>query len=97
MFNMTIEHLSKNKKLILSLICDAIGMIPFIDLLWAPLSAYLMTKLYKGKAGKLAGILTFVEEILPGTDFIPSFTIMWFYTYVFSSEKSNENTIIDIN
>jgi hypothetical protein len=26
----------------------------------------------------LGGIANFVEEILPGTDFIPSFTIMWF-------------------
>lgn len=94
---MTLENTSKNKKLVLSLIFDAIGMIPFIDLLWAPLSGYLMTKLYKGKVGKLAGIFAFIEEIIPGTDFIPSFTIMWFYTYVFSSEKKPEETIIDIN
>lgn len=94
---MNIDKLSKNKKLIISLICDAIGMIPFIDLIWAPVSGYMMTKLYKGKAGKLAGIFTFIEEFLPGTDFIPSFTIMWFYTYVFMSAKSNKNTVVDIN
>lgn len=94
---MTLENISKYKKLVLSLIFDAIGMIPFIDLVWAPLSGYLMTKLYKGNTGKLAGIFTFIEEIIPGTDFIPSFTIMWFYTYVFSSEKKTEETIIDIN
>ncbi|YCO56712.1 hypothetical protein N1F77_15010 [Psychroserpens sp. MEBiC05023] len=94
---MNLEKISKNKKLILSLVFDAIGVIPFIDLLWAPLSGYLMTKLYKGNMGKLAGIFTFVEEIIPGTDFIPSFTIMWFYTYVFSSEKNTGDTIIDIN
>ena len=93
---MTLENASKNKKLVLSLIFDAIGMIPFIDLIWAPLSGYLMTKLYKGSAGKLAGIFTFIEEIIPGTDFIPSFTIMWFYTYVFSSDKTSKNAIIDI-
>ncbi|MDG5491925.1 hypothetical protein [Psychroserpens sp. SPM9] len=93
---MTLENTSKHKKLVLSLIFDAIGMIPFIDLLWAPLSGYLMTKLYKGKVGKLAGIFSFIEEIIPGTDFIPSFTIMWLYTYVFSSEKTTDETIIDI-
>lgn len=93
---MNLEQLSKNKKLIFSLICDAIGMIPFIDLIWAPVSGYLMTRLYKGKAGKIAGIFAFLEEILPGTDIIPSFTIMWFYTYVFSSEKPSDDTIIDI-
>ena len=94
---MNLEKLSKNKKLIFSLIFDAIGMIPFIDLIWAPISGYMMTKLYKGKAGKLAGIFTFIEEFLPGTDFIPSFTIMWFYTYVFTSSKPQKNTVIDVN
>lgn len=93
---MNLEHLSKNKKLVLSLICDAIGLIPFIDIVWAPVSGYVMTRLYRGKVGKLAGILTFVEEILPGTDFIPSFTIMWIYTYVFSARKADENAIMDI-
>ncbi|WP_204345244.1 hypothetical protein [Psychroserpens algicola] len=94
---MTLENLSKNKKLILSILFDAIGMIPFIDLLWAPLSGYLMTKLYKGNTGRLAGIFSFIEEIIPGTDFIPSFTIMWFYTHVFSSEKKPEDTVVDLN
>lgn len=94
---MTLEHISKSKKLVLSLIFDAIGMIPFIDLVWAPVSGFLMTKLYKGKSGKLAGIFSFIEEIIPGTDFIPSFTLMWIYTYVFSSENKKEETIIDIN
>ena len=93
---MTLENTSKNKKLVLSIILDAIGMIPFIDIVWAPLSGYLMTKMYKGSKGKLAGIFTFIEEIIPGTDFIPSFTIMWFYTYVFSSDKTPDETIIDI-
>ncbi len=94
---MNLENLSKNKKLVLSIICDAVGMIPFIDLVWAPLSGYVMTKLYKGKVGKLAGIVTFLEEILPGTDFIPSFTIMWFYTYVFASKKQDTNAVVDLN
>jgi hypothetical protein len=37
--------------------------------------------MYKGKMGKVAGVVSFLEEILPATDFIPSFTLMWFYTY----------------
>ncbi|WP_298901989.1 hypothetical protein [uncultured Psychroserpens sp.] len=94
---MTLKNTSKNKKLVLSLILDAIGMIPFIDIVWAPFSGYLMTKMYKGSKGKLAGIFTFIEEIIPGTDFIPSFTIMWFYTYVFSSEKPSDETVIDVS
>ncbi len=90
-------NLSKNKKLILSILLDAIGMIPFIDIVWAPLSGYLMTKLYKGNKGKLAGIISFIEEIIPGTDFIPTFTLMWLYTYIFSSDNVKEENIIDMS
>ena len=82
---------NKNIKLILGLIFDALGFIPFLDIIWAPLSAYLMTKLYPGKKGKLAAIITFIEEALP-IDIIPTFTIMWFYTYVFEKNKETVYT-----
>ena len=92
---------TKNKKykyLFLGLLLDAIGMlsyvIPFIgdfsDIIWAPLSGWLMTRMYKGKIGQAAGIVTFIEEIIPGLDIIPSFTIMWLYTYVFKKSKFNK-------
>ena len=67
--------------------------IPFIgefsDLIWAPVAGWLMTRMYKGKIGQGAGILAFIEEIVPGLDIIPTFTLMWMYTYVFkrASEK----------
>lgn len=79
----------KYKKLALSIVFDAIGMIPipFFDVLWAPASGYLITKMYKGKEGKIAGIISFIEEIIPFSDFIPTFTIMWFYTYVFNKKE----------
>ena len=89
---MNLNNLSKNKKLLLGIIFDLIGLLTFIDLIWAPVSGYLMTKMYQGKPGKVAGVVTFLEEILPGLDIIPSFTIMWFYTYVFSPKE----TIIEI-
>ncbi|MGC1631082.1 MAG: hypothetical protein WA749_03115 [Gelidibacter sp.] len=82
---MKLENLSKNKKLILGIIFDFIGMITFIDIIWAPVSGLLMSKMYAGRKGRVAGIISFIEEILPGFDIIPSFTIMWFYTYVFST------------
>ena len=80
---------TKNKKLVLGILFDAIGMasyvIPglaeYIDVVWAPLAGFLMTKMYNGRVGKLAGFLTFLEEIIPFTDIIPSFTITWIYTY----------------
>ena len=90
----------KYKHLFLGLLFDAIGMlsfaIPFLgdfsDVLWAPLAGWLMTRMYKGKIGQAAGIIVFVEEIIPGLDFIPTFTITWFYTYVIKGSK-NERTI----
>lgn len=80
---------NKERDLILSIIIDLIGMSTFLipifgelgDLLWAPIAGFLMTRMYKGTSGKMAGIVTFLEEVLPFTDFIPTFTIMWFYTY----------------
>ena len=100
---MLITKENKYKNLLLSLLFDAIGMlsyvIPFIgdfgDVVWAPIAAWLMTRLYKGKIGQAAGVVTFVEEIVPGLDFMPTFTIMWLYTYIFKEDKKEE--IIDID
>lgn len=80
----------KYKKLALSLVFDAIGMIPFLDLLWAPMSAYLMMKMYKGKEGKVAAVVSFIEEAVPFLDVIPTFTIMWVYTYVFKGATAEK-------
>ena len=83
----------KNKKrtyLLLGILFDAIGglsfFIPgigeFTDVIWAPVAAWLMTRMYKGTPGKVAGVITFLEELLPGVDILPSFTLMWLYTFV---------------
>jgi hypothetical protein len=80
--------------LALSLFLDAIGFITFIDIIWAPVSAYLMTKMYKGQTGKIAGTISFIEEIIPGLDIIPTFTITWFYVYVIRSKA--KETIIEV-
>ncbi|MFT4684626.1 MAG: hypothetical protein ACI863_001234 [Flavobacteriales bacterium] len=89
----------KYKKLLLGLLFDALGYVsfifPFFDIVWAPLSAYLMTKLYKGRKGKIAAAITFVEEALPMFDVIPTFTLMWLYTYVFESNKVAEMLNVD--
>jgi hypothetical protein len=74
---------NKYVKLIASILLDAIGFIPIplISILWAPLAGYIMTKMYKGRKGKIAGIFSFLEELLP-IDLVPTFTIMWIYTYI---------------
>jgi hypothetical protein len=82
-------------KLIIGLILDGIGMVSFSipllgefsDVIWAPIAAIIMSRMYKGRVGKVASVLTFVEEIIPFTDIIPSFTLTWIYTYFFSSER----------
>lgn len=83
--------MNKYKKLAISLICDALGYVsfifPFFDIVWAPLAGYLMTKLYKGKTGKIAGAIVFIEEAMPFLDVVPTFTLMWLYSYVFKTEK----------
>ncbi len=68
------------------MVLDAIGMasyfIPamgeFTDVIWAPLSGFLFFMLFGGRFGMIGGVLNFLEEIIPFTDFIPSFTIAWF-------------------
>jgi hypothetical protein len=74
----------------LGILFDVIGTISFgiplvgefTDVVWAPVAGFLMTWMYKGKVGKVAGMFTFLEEIIPFTDFVPSFTLMWIYTYL---------------
>jgi hypothetical protein len=82
---------NKYKNLTLGIVLDAIGYLSFIfplfDIVWAPLSAYLMTTMYKGRKGKIAAAITFIEEAMPFLDIIPTFTIMWFYTYVIDKKK----------
>ena len=50
-----------------------------------------MTQLYHGKKGKVAGVLVFVEEALPFSDVIPTFTIMWIYSYYFDKRRSEKS------
>jgi len=93
---MSFSEKNKYKKLGYSIVFDALGYVSFLfppfDIIWAPTAGYLMTKMYKGKTGKIAGVIAFIEEALPFTDVIPTFTLMWIYTYIFKTEE----TIIEI-
>lgn len=49
------------------------------DILWAPFSAVIFYLVFgKKKFGLMGGVFSFLEEISPGLDFIPTFTIAWF-------------------
>ena len=86
----------KYRLLLWGLLFDGIGMLSFMipgigeftDLIWAPMAGWLMTRMYKGKPANIAGLIAFIEEIVPGLDVIPSFTLMWLYTYVFKADKT---------
>lgn len=95
MQNLNVAEDNRISKLLIGLLLDGIGMIsfsiPFLgefsDVVWAPVAAFIMSRMYKGRVGRVAAVLTFVEEIIPFTDVIPSFTITWIYTYFFQKEK----------
>lgn len=93
-----------NKKVFIKgLIYDGIGMAsvsipligPLLDLAWAPYAAKKMSEMYPGKKGKLASIIVFLEEILPFSDVIPTFTLMYLYTYVWRRDGVNTRKIIN--
>ncbi|UMB61461.1 hypothetical protein MHL31_04465 [Lutibacter sp. A80] len=88
----------KYKLLLLSLLFDGVGMLSFVipfvgefsDVVWAPASAFLIYKMYKGTEGKVGSIVSFVEEAgLFGTDFLPTFTLTWIYKYVIKKDKTD--------
>jgi hypothetical protein len=72
--------------LAICIIMDLIGMASYIipgvteftDIIWAPISGFIFYLLFGGRFGLIGGTLDFLEEIIPFTDFIPSFSIAWF-------------------
>lgn len=85
----------KRNKLLLGILFDLIGMLSYIipglaeyfDIIWAPISAIIMLFMYKGLTGKIAGIISFIEEAFPLIDIIPTFTLTWIFKYVIYKEK----------
>ena len=59
----------------------------FSDVVWAPISAFLFYRMFGGRFGRIGAVLNFIEEILPFTDIIPSFTIAWAIRKYFSAKS----------
>ncbi len=57
------------------------------DIIWAPVSAIVFFRMFGGWKGAFGGVFSFVEEILPGLDFIPTFTIAWAWQYFTSKQE----------
>ena len=88
---------NKTRDLVLGILFDAIGMLSFSvpligefsDVIWAPFAGFFMTWMYKGPVGKVGGVVTFLEEILPFSDFIPTFTLTWIYNYIIRDKNAS--------
>jgi hypothetical protein len=74
-----------NFQLVMCLMLDGIGMITYLipgitewfDMFWAPLAALIYWMMFGGLKGFIGSMFVFVEEVLPLTDMIPSFTLSW--------------------
>ena len=86
--------MKKQPSLLLCIIMDVFGYATYAlpvlgelgDAVWAPISAIIFYQAFGGVKGAFGGVFNFVEEFLPFTDFIPTFTIMWVWQY-FSNKK----------
>jgi len=79
--------------LVSCILMDAIGsavvIVPVLgELIWAPISAMIFWRMFGFRKGFLGGIFSFIEELIPGIDFIPTFTIMWFIQYAKRKKES---------
>ncbi|KAL1526750.1 hypothetical protein AB1Y20_015446 [Prymnesium parvum] len=80
--NMRSPKLTKMMKLLISVLIDLIGMATYVvpvlgeagDFAWAPISSLVVYQLYGNAV--ISG-LALAEELLPGTDIIPTATIAW--------------------
>ena len=92
-----IEPIRPMPSLAACILMDLLGYatyaIPFVgellDILWAPISAIIFMKMFGFRKGFFGGVFNFFEELLPGFDLIPTFTITWFMQY----SKRSKNVI----
>ncbi len=93
---------NKYKKLAKCVLLDLVGMSsaaipvvgPLLDVIWAPIAASLSYKMFGNKRGKFTSLVTFIEEILPVTDVVPSFTIFWFLFDFLGIGKEKNQAVI---
>lgn len=87
----------KTPSLTFCIIMDLIGYMSFsvplvgeiTDVLWAPLAAVIFYFSFgRKKFGANGAVFSFIEEILPGTDIIPTFTIAWLIRNVFAVNRN---------
>ncbi len=55
------------------------GFGEWFDIIWAPISAYIFYRSFGGKTGQIGAMINFAEEILPFTDILPTFTLVYLF------------------
>lgn len=95
-----VDNFSKKKKqlLYLAIFMDAVGMLSYaipgwfelFDFIWAPIAGIANMLMFGGWMGILGGLGTFAEELLPVTDLIPSFLVMWFVKFILFADKTKK-------
>lgn len=91
----------KMQYLILGIVFDLIGVLTYlipgfgegVDLVWAPISGIIYYSMYRGILGAIGGTFSMVEELIPFTDITPTFTITWFFVFVFKREQTQKGFI----
>ena len=81
--------MKKSPSLIACILMDMIGYVTYsvpvigelADIIWAPISALVFFMMFRGWKGAFGGMFSFVEELMPGLDFIPTFTLTWLWQY----------------
>ncbi len=95
-FSSAMNTAQKQPALLICLVMDLLGYasyaLPFLgefgDVIWAPVSGLIFYRLFGGWKGAMGGIFNFIEELLPGLDFIPSFTVMWIIKFVRKQQQA---------
>jgi hypothetical protein len=86
--------------LLFCLTMDAVGYATYVfpllgefaDVLWAPVSAIVFYRSFGGWKGTFGSLFNFAEELLPWTDFVPSFTLMWVWNYF--GKKNTDQVLV---
>jgi hypothetical protein len=82
------------------IILDVIGclsyIVPIFGPVWAIISGIIFYFMFGKKLGAFGGVFSFLEELIPGVDLIPTFTIAWlirkyeFEKFIKRSEGGNK-------
>ncbi len=96
---MNLASISTTKRLLFCILLDVVGTLSYSlpvlgelsDIIWAPIAAILYRKLFSGAGGWLGAGVVFLEELLPFSDVIPTFTLSWIVTNVFSIQPRTLN------